>query len=138
MPPTLANGKICYIQIPATDVARSADFYRRSFGWNVRRRSDGEIAFDDTAGEVSGAWVLGRPPSSDLTRESRVWTSIGSPVWTLRSRLRPSQRPFLLTSGTARSRSWAHDSSKYNSRRETGEAAGMSSRPTIRRPAGFR
>ena len=64
MPPTLANGKICYIQIPATDVARSADFYRRSFGWNVRRRSDGEIAFDDTTGEVSGAWVLGRPPSS--------------------------------------------------------------------------
>jgi predicted enzyme related to lactoylglutathione lyase len=65
MPPTPANGKICYIQIPATDVARSADFYHRSFGWNVRRRSDGKIAFDDTTGEVSGAWVLGRPPSSE-------------------------------------------------------------------------
>ena len=65
MPPTPANGKICYIQIPATDVARSADFYHRSFGWNVRLRSDGEIAFDDTTGEVSGAWVLGRPPSSE-------------------------------------------------------------------------
>ena len=65
MPPTPANGKICYIQIPATDVARSADFYHRSFGWNVRLRSDGEIAFDDTTGEVSGTWVLGRPPSSE-------------------------------------------------------------------------
>ena len=26
MPPTLANGKICYIEMPTTDIARSADF----------------------------------------------------------------------------------------------------------------
>jgi predicted enzyme related to lactoylglutathione lyase len=64
MPPTLANGKICYIEIPCTDVARSADFYSRVFGWNVRQRGDGRTAFDDTTGEVSGAWVLGRPPST--------------------------------------------------------------------------
>jgi hypothetical protein len=64
MPPTLANGKICYIQIPAADVAGSADFYQRAFGWNIRQRGNGEIAFDDTSGEVSGAWVLGRPPAS--------------------------------------------------------------------------
>jgi predicted enzyme related to lactoylglutathione lyase len=32
MPPTLANGKICYIEIPAKDIARSADFYKRAFG----------------------------------------------------------------------------------------------------------
>ena len=64
MPPTLANGKICYIEIPSTDVARSADFYKRVFGWNVRQRGDGHSAFDDTTGEVSGSWVLGRPPST--------------------------------------------------------------------------
>ncbi len=64
MPPTLANGKICYIEIPTTDIARSADFYTRVFGWNVRKRSDGSTAFDDTTGEVSGTWVLGRPPAS--------------------------------------------------------------------------
>ena len=64
MPPTLSNGKICYIEIPSTDVARSADFYRRVFGWNVRKRGDGHSAFDDTTGQVSGTWVLGRPPSS--------------------------------------------------------------------------
>src|ERR1700681_851303 len=64
MAPTLANGKICYIEIPSTDVARSADFYRRVFGWNVRQRGDGHSAFDDTTGQVSGTWVLGRPPSS--------------------------------------------------------------------------
>jgi len=65
MPPTLANGKICYIEIPATDIARSADFYRRAFGWNIRQRGDGSTAFDDTTGEVSGAWVVGRPPASE-------------------------------------------------------------------------
>ena len=61
MPPTFGNGKICYIEIPATDVARSADFYAKVFGWNVRRRGDGSTAFDDGVGEVSGTWVLGRP-----------------------------------------------------------------------------
>lgn len=64
MPPTLANGKICYLEIPATDVARSAAFYQRVFGWNVRKRGDGQTAFDDTTGEVSGTWVVGRPPAS--------------------------------------------------------------------------
>ena len=64
MPPTLANGKICYIEIPATDIARSADFYKRVFGWNIRQRGDGSTAFDDTTGEVSGTWVCGRPPAS--------------------------------------------------------------------------
>jgi uncharacterized protein len=64
MPPTLANGKICYIEIPATDPARSAEFYRLVFGWHIRRRGDGHTAFDDTTGEVSGTWVLGRSASS--------------------------------------------------------------------------
>jgi uncharacterized protein len=64
MPPTRANGKICYLEMPATDIARSADFYRRAFGWNIRKRGDGATAFDDTTGEVSGAWVLGRPPAA--------------------------------------------------------------------------
>jgi len=64
MPPTFANGKICYIEMPATDIARSADFYRRVFGWNIRKRGDGSVAFDDGVGEVSGTWVIGRPPST--------------------------------------------------------------------------
>jgi uncharacterized protein len=66
MPPTMANGKICYIEMPATDIARSSDFYKRVFGWNIRKRSDGSTAFDDTTGEVSGAWVLGRPPHAQV------------------------------------------------------------------------
>ncbi len=63
MPPTLANGKICYIEMPATDIQRSAEFYQNVFGWQTRRRGDGALAFDDGAGQVSGTWVLGRPSS---------------------------------------------------------------------------
>ena len=64
-PPTFAPGKIGYVQIPAIDVDRSAAFYEAVFRWNIRRRNNGEIAFDDGVGEVSGTWVTGRPPSSE-------------------------------------------------------------------------
>src|SRR5260221_6918682 len=64
MPPTMANGKICYIEMPATDIARSSEFYRQVFAWQIRKRGDGHLAFDDTTGQVSGSWVLGRPPAS--------------------------------------------------------------------------
>ena len=64
MAPTLRNGKICYVEIPAVDLERSIAFYRAVFGWSVRQRGDGRSAFDDSVGEVSGTWVTGRPPSS--------------------------------------------------------------------------
>ena len=57
MPPTLANGKICYIEVPATDIARSADFYRRVFGWHIHGRDTDRPGFDDGTGHVGGAWV---------------------------------------------------------------------------------
>jgi len=62
--PTLGNGKICYIQIPAVNIKDSAEFYKKVFGWNIRHRSDGTIAFDDGVHEVSGTWILNRPPMS--------------------------------------------------------------------------
>jgi len=64
MPPTLSNGKICYLEIPTNDIARSVAFYQGLFGWKTRTRGDGQIAFDDGAGEVSGTWVKGRGPFS--------------------------------------------------------------------------
>lgn len=66
MPPTIGNGKICYVEIPALDVGRSAAFYTAVFGWKVRTRGDGSTAFDDGVGEVSGTWKTGRPPSRDV------------------------------------------------------------------------
>src|SRR6185369_4722386 len=52
MPPTIANGKICYIELPTADIKKSADFYSKVFGWQMRKRGDGATAFDDTTGEV--------------------------------------------------------------------------------------
>lgn len=66
MPPTYGHGKICYVEIPATDVARSAAFYQTVFDWKTRQRGDGALAFDDGVGEVSGTWVTGRPPMSTV------------------------------------------------------------------------
>ena len=64
--PTLANGKICYLEIPALDIEISSGFYKEVFGWNIRKRSDGSTAFDDTVNEVSGAWKLYREPAKEI------------------------------------------------------------------------
>ena len=61
----MTNGKICYIELPATDLHRSADFYRSVFGWKVRERGDGKLAFDDATGAVSGTWIVGRKPAAE-------------------------------------------------------------------------
>jgi len=63
--PTIGNGKICYLEIPAIDIETSSNFYKTVFDWNIRTRGDGATAFDDGVGEVSGAWVLNRKASSE-------------------------------------------------------------------------
>lgn len=67
----MTHGKICYLEIPANVPEDSASFYRDIFGWKIRRRGDGEIAFDD-AGSVSGTWVK----ESDRTPDERTRTYI--------------------------------------------------------------
>lgn len=63
--PLYRSGKICYLELPAVDPAASAEFYTRVFGWPMRRRGDGAIAFDDTVGGVSGTFVTDREPAGD-------------------------------------------------------------------------
>jgi predicted enzyme related to lactoylglutathione lyase len=67
----MPHGKICYLEIPAKTAQASADFYSSIFGWDVRKRGDGELAFDD-AGGVSGTWVK----ESDRTSDERTRTYI--------------------------------------------------------------
>ena len=67
----MPHGKICYLEIPAKTAQASADFYSSIFGWEVRKRGDGELAFDD-AGGVSGTWVK----ETDRTRDERTRTYI--------------------------------------------------------------
>jgi len=45
--------------MPATDIARSAEFYKSVFGWTIRKRGDGSTAFNDSVNEVSG--TSGKP-----------------------------------------------------------------------------
>lgn len=61
----MSHGKICYFEIPASDVEASARFYADVFGWTIRTRGDGQRAFDDSTGAISGSWVAGRRPASE-------------------------------------------------------------------------
>jgi predicted enzyme related to lactoylglutathione lyase len=68
----MPHGKICYLEIPAKTAQASADFYSDIFHWKVRKRGDGELAFDDAEGGVSGTWVK----ESDRTPDERTRTYI--------------------------------------------------------------
>jgi predicted enzyme related to lactoylglutathione lyase len=67
----MPHGKICYLEIPANRAEDSARFYADIFGWRVRERGDGNLAFDDGAG-VSGTWVK----EADRTPDERTRTYI--------------------------------------------------------------
>jgi uncharacterized protein len=61
--PNYANGKICYIEMPATDIARSADFYKKIFGWNIRKRGDNVAATVDAI--VANGGEIVQPVGAD-------------------------------------------------------------------------
>ena len=63
--PDEAGRALWDVEIPATDVGRSAAFYERVFGWRIRQRGHSATAFDDTTEEVSGAWVTDRLPAGE-------------------------------------------------------------------------
>lgn len=63
--PTYGNGKICYIEVPASDIAASTVFFQSVFNWRVRADNAGNTSFDDGVGEVSGMWVTGRKPMTE-------------------------------------------------------------------------
>jgi uncharacterized protein len=54
-------GGVSYLGIPAQDVARSADFYRAVFGWQIR----GEESFSDGTGHVIGHWRTDLSPAGE-------------------------------------------------------------------------
>lgn len=66
--PTFTNGKICYIELPAKNVAESSAFYEKVFGWKTRTRGDGSVAFDDAVKQVSGTWRTDRKSSPEPGR----------------------------------------------------------------------
>jgi predicted enzyme related to lactoylglutathione lyase len=57
------HGRLSYIQIPATHVRASSEFYANVFGWEVRGGDDDHLSFSDATGAMIGAWVTGRVSS---------------------------------------------------------------------------
>ena len=49
-------GGVSYLRIPARDIARSAEFYRAVFGWQLRG-DPRSPSFSDGTGHVIGRWV---------------------------------------------------------------------------------
>jgi len=76
----MSHGKICYLEIPAMTAEASASFYSSIFGWTVRTRGDGELAFDDTGG-VSGTWVKESDRTPD--EQTRVYIMVDNILDTL-------------------------------------------------------
>ena len=54
--PQWQHGKICYLILASTDPEASARFYRDVFSWKIRSHDNGDVAFDDPTGAVSGMW----------------------------------------------------------------------------------
>jgi predicted enzyme related to lactoylglutathione lyase len=73
----MPHGKICYLEIPANRAEDSATFYSSIFGWKVRPRGDGNLAFDDS-GSVSGTWVKDVDRTPD--EQTRVYIMVDSIV----------------------------------------------------------
>src|ERR1043165_5511085 len=71
----MSHGKICYLEIPANKAEDAAAFYTRIFGWKVRQRGDGNLAFDDS-GAVSGTWVKKEDRTAD--ERTRVYIMVDS------------------------------------------------------------
>ena len=69
----MPHGKICYLEIPATTGKAAAEFYQTIFGWKVRARGDGNLAFDDS-GAGSGTWVEARDRTPD--ERTRVYIMV--------------------------------------------------------------
>src|SRR5262249_37703158 len=65
MAPTFANGKICYVELPAVCVGRSSEVCQRGFGVETRKGGRGGTAFWHTAGDRRWAWMVGRPAESN-------------------------------------------------------------------------
>lgn len=68
----LPRPRLCYMEVPAADPHRAAEFYEKVFGWNIRHRATPRPSFDDASG-VSGAWVKGRKVLSEPGLLPYIW-----------------------------------------------------------------
>jgi predicted enzyme related to lactoylglutathione lyase len=65
----LQHGQVCYLQIPARDLMKSAAFYEQVFGWKIERPYP---SFE--APGLIGQWVDDRSPAPDAG--PLVWINV--------------------------------------------------------------
>jgi predicted enzyme related to lactoylglutathione lyase len=56
----MQHGQFCYLQIPALDLMKSAEFYEKVFGWQIERPYP---SFESPG--LIGQWVTDRAPAPD-------------------------------------------------------------------------
>src|SRR2546426_1836730 len=52
--------RLTYLELPAGDARRAAEFYRAVLGWKVEKRAEGDYRFADEAANLIGRWIDGR------------------------------------------------------------------------------
>jgi uncharacterized protein len=59
------NGGLSYLEIPALDARRSAEFYEKVLGWMAEEADSDTPKFSDQTGHLIGRWVTGRAISRE-------------------------------------------------------------------------
>jgi uncharacterized protein len=72
------HGQICYLQIPALDLMRSAEFYEQVFGWQIERPHP---SFESPG--LIGQWVTDRAAAPDSG--PLIWINVSRIDDTLKS-----------------------------------------------------
>ena len=70
---TIPRPFVCYLEVPSTNPHKSAAFFEKVFGWNIRHRESGRPSFDDASGDLSGAFVQDRAPAKGAGILPSIW-----------------------------------------------------------------
>jgi predicted enzyme related to lactoylglutathione lyase len=60
--PLARHGHLGYLEIPAIEPRRSAEFYRLVLGWSIDQRTSDDFRFTGADGSLIGRWVTSRTP----------------------------------------------------------------------------
>src|SRR5438045_9793969 len=52
--------RLTYLELPASDARRAAEFCRAVLGWKIEERGEGDFRFADEAANLIGRWIGGR------------------------------------------------------------------------------
>ena len=59
------HGRLSYLQIPASNLETSGEFYASVFGWELGTKKADHLGFSDSTKGMIGAWMTDRTASRD-------------------------------------------------------------------------